>query len=69
MSDTFAVTMLTVLREPFEQWLRSRGLELVAIPDEGGALIAVPTALAGPLDGMRRWADTRHRPTEEGEAP
>jgi hypothetical protein len=33
MSEVIHVTMLEVLREPFEEWLRTRHLELVRIPE------------------------------------
>lgn len=43
MSRTFQVTMLDVLREPFEQWLASRGLLLAHIPDtDPDVFIVVP---------------------------
>lgn len=38
---TFTVTMLAVLRQPFEEWLASRGLIMGPIP-ETDALIVVP---------------------------
>lgn len=38
---TFTVTMLAVLREPFEEWLASRGLVMGSIPGTD-ALIVVP---------------------------
>lgn len=44
MSDVFHVTMLGVLREPFEQWLRGRGLVLAHVPGtEPDELIVIPS--------------------------
>jgi hypothetical protein len=39
----FTVTMLDVLREPFERWLESRGLEIATVPESSpDAYIVVP---------------------------
>lgn len=44
MSKTLTVTMLDVLREPFEEWLASRGLVMARPPDfeDPDAYIVVP---------------------------
>ena len=44
VSKTFTVTMLAVLREPFEQWCRANGLILEQTPQDRGTnqYIAVP---------------------------
>ncbi len=33
--DIFHLVLLDVLREPLEEWLRSRGLALIEIPTDG----------------------------------
>jgi hypothetical protein len=56
-SETFTVTMLSVLRGPFEEWLACRGLEIAQVPLHDDALIVVPTEaliVAGYGDDMTR---------------
>lgn len=43
MSKTFNVTMLDVLREPFQEWLSGRGLVLAHVPDSAeDSFIVIP---------------------------
>lgn len=67
----FTVTMLDVLREPFEEWLASRGLMIARIPDPDieTPLIVVPVEL-NPAEEMRRtWSDRQFTRLAEGETP
>lgn len=58
---TFEVSMLDTLREPFERWLRNRGLLMVHVPETAEQMYAVVpdpdwnAILTGPDAGA--WLD------------
>lgn len=57
--STFTVTMLSVMRADYEQWLTARGLKIARIPDPGlmHPLIVVPIAFRD--DQLRPLRDTK----------
>lgn len=59
MSKTFNVTMLDVLRGPFEEWLRIHQLELAHVPDtDPDDFIVIPNEIAARLHDLIYPADT-----------
>lgn len=56
VSKTFSVMMLSVLREPFEQWVRERGFVVEHVPgSDPDTLVVVPDPEIGPPAEVYGW--------------
>lgn len=62
MSDVVQVVMLDALREQFEVWLNSRGLELVKAPVSTDDPDEIPTFIV--IVGQELWREFQTRPPE-----